>query len=145
MAKYTPPLPGTLGRCLPLYFGQDFAREQRIGNPAALAACCRRETRRWPLNHSFLTTSCFNLRELRRRGAVSAFHDDRHGKPAEMQHLTAENSAAIFRWWGKCPKLGYPLAICHRTILRDHRKVTGAAQFRASPVLYRDGYSELPP
>jgi len=38
---YTPPRPGTLGRCLPLYFGQDFAREQRIGNPAALAACCR--------------------------------------------------------------------------------------------------------
>nr|DAF53655.1 MAG TPA: hypothetical protein [Siphoviridae sp. ctMRT7] len=41
MAKYTLPRPGTLGRCLPLYFGQDFAREQRIGNPAALAAVCR--------------------------------------------------------------------------------------------------------
>ena len=38
---YTLPRPDALGRCLPLYFGQDFAREQRIGNPAALAACCR--------------------------------------------------------------------------------------------------------
>ena len=52
MAKYTPPRPGTLGRCLPLYFGQDFAREQRIGNPAALAACCRSFSGWWPLNHS---------------------------------------------------------------------------------------------
>lgn len=49
---YALPRPGALGRCLPLYFGQDFAREQRIGNPAALAACCRPFSGRWPLYHS---------------------------------------------------------------------------------------------
>lgn len=38
----------TSQRCLPLYFGQDFAREQRIGNPAALAACCRSFSGWWP-------------------------------------------------------------------------------------------------
>ena len=48
----TTPRPGTLERCLPLYFGQDFAREQRIGNPAALAACCRSFSGWWPLYHS---------------------------------------------------------------------------------------------
>ena len=49
----------TSQRCLPLYFGQDFAREQRIGNPAALAACCRSFSGWWPLNHSSLTfASC---------------------------------------------------------------------------------------
>lgn len=46
---YALPRPGTLGRCLPLYFGQDFAREQRIGNPAALAACCRSFSGWWPV------------------------------------------------------------------------------------------------
>ena len=48
---YTPPRPGTLGRRLPLYFGQGFARGQRIGNPAALAACCRSFSGWWPLYH----------------------------------------------------------------------------------------------
>ena len=41
MALYKPLAPRCFRRCLPLYFGQDFAREQRIGNPAALAAVCR--------------------------------------------------------------------------------------------------------
>ena len=42
----------TSQRCPPHYFGRDFAREQRIGNPAALAACCRAFSGRWPLHHS---------------------------------------------------------------------------------------------
>lgn len=49
----------TSQRCPPHYFGQDFAREQRIGNPAALAACCRSFSGWWPLYHYLL------LRHLR--------------------------------------------------------------------------------
>ena len=42
----------TSQRCPPHYFGRDFARGQRIGNPAALAACCRSFSDWWPLYHS---------------------------------------------------------------------------------------------
>lgn len=58
---YTLPRPGTLGRCLPLYFGQGFARGQRIGNPAALAACCRSFSGWWPLYHCLRSKVLDNL------------------------------------------------------------------------------------
>lgn len=46
-----------IGRCLPLYFGQDFAREQRIGNPAALYSGACSSTSWWITRSSRSSTT----------------------------------------------------------------------------------------
>ena len=58
MAKYTLPRPGTLGRCLPLYFGQDFAKDRQSRRPLL-----RRLQLHELLNHSFQAFKHFVITE----------------------------------------------------------------------------------
>lgn len=79
---YTLPRPGTLGRCLPLYFGQDFAREQRIGNPAALAACCRAFSGWWPVESLLRCVIHFSAHLPKCRGTAARDPPKRASKTA---------------------------------------------------------------